>query len=229
MSRLLLVDDDLELSSMLAEYLASEGYEVEAVYDGLAAVKAIKAVNYDAVVLDVMMPELDGFGVLKQVRSYSEVPVLMLTAKGDDVDRIVGLEMGADDYLAKPFNPRELLARIRAILRRRQIEPQNAPDELQIEVGGLLLDKTSRTARANDAEVSLTSTEFNILYLMMQHLGEVVSKARISEEGMGKPLEKYDRSVDMHMSHLRKKLLHDALRLSIATVHGQGYQLVDHV
>ena len=214
---------------MLAEYLSSEGFEVEAVFDGLAALQKVKGQQYDALVLDVMMPELDGFGVLRHIRGYSDVPVLMLTAKGDEVDRIVGLEMGADDYLSKPFNPRELLARVRAVLRRSQLltEP-NAVDE-QLLVSGLKMEMASRAAKAKDQLMDLTSTEFNVLYLLLRQVGHVVSKEMLSQSAMGRPLEKYDRSLDMHVSNLRKKLTQYDLPLSIVTVRGQGYQLVDEV
>lgn len=225
MTRLLIVDDDKELSDMLSEYLGSEGFEIDAVYNGLAAIERVKGHAYDALILDVMMPELDGFGVLRHIRSYSEIPVLMLTAKGDDIDRIVGLEMGADDYLPKPFNPRELLARIKAILRRQS--PAETPDaEPVLFVSGLMMDSSTRVATANGQPVELTSTEFNILYLLLRQLGHVVTKETLSENVMGRALEKYDRSIDMHISNVRKKLSDYRLPLSIKTVRSQGYQLV---
>lgn len=225
MTRLLIVDDDKELSDMLSEYLGSEGFEIDGVYNGLAAIERVKGHAYDALILDVMMPELDGFGVLRHIRSYSEIPVLMLTAKGDDIDRIVGLEMGVDDYLPKPFNPRELLARIKAILRRHS--PVETPDaEPVLSVSGLMMDSSTRVTTANGQPVELTSTEFNILYLLLRQLGHVVTKETLSESVMRRALEKYDRSIDMHISNVRKKLNDYRLPLSIKTVRSQGYQLV---
>jgi two-component system response regulator CpxR len=227
MTRLLIVDDDKELSAMLVEYLSSEGFDIDTAYHGLSAIEKVKRQQYDALILDVMMPELDGFGVLRHIRSYSDVPVLMLTAKGDDVDRIVGLEMGADDYLSKPFNPRELLARVRAVLRR-SIAP-SAPEVLDesLLVAGLEMDMRTRLANANGALMDVTSTEFNLLYLLLRQVGHVVTKEMLSQSAMGRSLEKYDRSIDMHMSNLRKKLSEYGLALSIVTVRGQGYQLVE--
>lgn len=228
MVEILIVDDDPELSGMLAEYLSTEGFQISTAINGMIAIEHIKSIQYDLVILDVMMPELDGFGVLRHVRSYSDVPILMLTAKGDDVDRIVGLEMGADDYLAKPFNPRELLARIKAVLRRSQND--NVADNQQsITVGDLSIDMGARVAKVNDTVLPLTSTELNILHLLACHQGQVVTKEAIAEHGLGRALEKYDRSVDMHMSHLRKKLTPYLLGLAIVTVRGQGYQLVSDV
>ena len=226
MTQLLIVDDDKELSAMLVEYLSSEGFEVEAAYDGLSAIAQVKRQQYDALVLDVMMPELDGFGVLRHIRSYSDVPVLMLTAKGDDVDRIVGLEMGADDYLAKPFNPRELLARLRAVLRRSVMFTESDSMEEAVSVSGLEMDMRTRVANADGLIMEITSTEFNLLYLLLRQVGHVVTKEVLSQSAMGRSLEKYDRSIDMHMSNLRKKLSEYNLALSIVTVRGQGYQLV---
>ena len=227
MTRLLIVDDDKELSAMLVEYLSSEGFDIDTAYHGLSAIEKVKGQQYDALILDVMMPELDGFGVLRHIRSYSDVPVLMLTAKGDDVDRIVGLEMGADDYLSKPFNPRELLARVRAVLRR-SIAP-SAPEVLDesLLVADLEMDMRTRLANANGALMDVTSTEFNLLYLLLRQVGHVVTKEMLSQSAMGRSLEKYDRSIDMHMSNLRKKLSEYGLALSIVTVRGQGYQLVE--
>ena len=176
--------------------------------------------------LDVMMPELDGFGVLRHIRSYFDVPVLMLTAKGDDVDRIVGLEMGADDYLAKPFNPRELLARLRAVLRRSVTLTNSDSIEEAVSVSGLEMDMRTRVATADGRVMEITSTVFNLLYLLLRQVGHVVTKEVLSRSAMGRSLEKYDRSIDMHMSNLRKKLSEYHLALSIVTVRGQGYQLV---
>lgn len=205
MTHILIIDDDTELSSMLGEYLSAEGFSIDYAYDGKQGLHSALSGLYDAVVLDVMMPELDGFEVLRRIRSKSSVPVLMLTAKGDDIDRIVGLEIGADDYLPKPFNPRELLARLRAVLRR--IQDNRQPD-LQTHtqhIGPLQINPSSRTALVRGQVLDLTSTEFNLLHCLVKQAGKIVSKESLSEHGLGRELEKYDRSVDMHMSNLRKK------------------------
>ena len=225
MARLLIIDDDKELSAMLVEYLSSEGFDIEVTYDGLSAIEKVKGQQYDALILDVMMPELDGFGVLRHIRTYSDVPVLMLTAKGDDVDRIVGLEMGADDYLSKPFNPRELLARVRAVLRRSTVSSDSEVLDDALSVAGLEMDSSTRQVKANGQLMDVTSTEFNLLSVLLRQVGHVVTKEVLSQTAMGRSLEKYDRSIDMHMSNLRKKLSEYGLPLSIVTVRGQGYQL----
>jgi two-component system OmpR family response regulator len=227
MTHILIVDDDTELSSMLGEYLAAEGFSIDQAFDGKQGVQKAIAGQYDAVVLDVMMPELDGFEVLRRIRSDSSVPVLMLTAKGDDVDRIVGLEIGADDYIPKPFNPRELLARLNAVLRRTQVSRQHPQKEQVEHIGPLEINPSTRTALARGQTLDLTSTEFNLLYTLVKHAGKVVSKESLSEQGLGRKLEKYDRSIDMHMSNLRKKMALLELDSMLITVRGQGYQLAD--
>jgi DNA-binding response OmpR family regulator len=228
MTRVLLVDDDVELCRMLAEYLAPEGFEARAVHDGEAGARAALEGGYDAVVLDVMLPRLNGLDALRRIRQSSRVPVLMLTAKGDDVDRIVGLEIGADDYLSKPFNPRELVARLRAVLRRVPAASSGASAESGVlRAGELVLQPAQRRAEWRGRELDLTSTEFNLLGVLVRHAGRVVSKAELSEHGLGRPLARYDRSIDMHVSALRYKL--DALpdgRSPIQTVRGVGYQWV---
>lgn len=228
MTRLLLIDDDKELSAMLGEYLAAEGFSIDHAYDGREGVGKALSETYDAIVLDVMMPELDGFEVLRRVRVESSIPVIMLTAKGDDIDRIVGLEIGADDYLPKPFNPRELLARLRAILRR--VAPEHtSPVEQSYNIGPLEINTASRVAMASGHSLDLTSAEFNLLHTLIKQAGNVVSKESLSEHGLGRSLEKYDRSIDMHMSNLRKKLAQHQLEDMIITVRGQGYQLSDGI
>ncbi|MBV1922146.1 MAG: response regulator transcription factor [Pseudomonadales bacterium] len=229
MTRILMVDDDTELSSMLGEYLAAESFNVEHAYDGCQGVNMALNGGYSAIILDVMMPELDGFEVLRRIRAASSVPVLMLTAKGDDIDRIVGLEIGADDYVPKPFNPRELLARLNAVLRRTQA---NTPREVASNtqpliqsIGGLKFNASSRCASVGGLVMDLTSTEFNLLQTLVKHVGTVVTKNSLSEQGMGRKLEKYDRSIDMHMSNLRKKMTERGVGSMIITVRGQGYQL----
>jgi DNA-binding response OmpR family regulator len=226
MNRVLLVDDDTELTEMLGDYLGAEGFEVEAVFDGESGVAAALSGEHDMVVLDIMLPRLSGVEALRQIRQQSQIPVLMLTAKGDDVDRIVGLELGADDYLPKPCNPRELAARLRAILRRSVSSASSGPDE-QLVVGRISLQPGRRVASWDEQRLDLTSTEFNLLETLMRHVGQVVSKAELSSEALGRELERYDRGLDMHVSNLRRKLgtLSDG-RSPIQTVRGVGYQLL---
>ncbi len=226
MTRVLLVDDDVELSAMLREYLGQEGFETAAVYDGAAGVEEALSGHYALVVLDVMLPGLSGVEALRRIRTRSRVPVLMLTARGDDVDRIVGLELGADDYVPKPCSPRELVARLRAILRRAEGgEAQAAAGPLL--AGPLTLWPEKRTAEWDGQPVELTSTEFNLLEVLARNVGRVVAKTELSERGLGRPLARFDRSLDVHVSSLRQKLgrLSDG-RSCIQTVRGVGYQLV---
>lgn len=227
MAQILIVDDDSELSEMLADYLQAEGYTIERVFDGEKGVKTALSGEFDAVVLDVMMPKLDGFEALRQIRSQSAIPVIMLTAKGDDIDRIVGLEIGADDYLPKPFNPRELLARLRAVLRRSQITPATSEQaSSMISIGALEIHPTSRSVFADGQALDLTSTEFNLLQTLVQQPGKVVTKELLSQQALGRLLTRYDRSIDMHMSNLRKKLSEHGQDALIITIRGQGYQMV---
>jgi DNA-binding response OmpR family regulator len=220
-SKILIIDDDVELCEMLAEYLESENFSVDKVHDGAAGTTQAQAKNYDAIVLDVMMPKMDGFSVLRELRPTNTTPVIMLTAKGEDIDRIVGLEMGADDYLPKPCNPRELVARIKAVLRRTQLAPA-IQDE--IKTGELVIMPKSRKAFHADTELPLTSSEYNLLEVLARQVGQVVGKETLSEQALGKKLTAYDRSIDMHMSKLRQKLGDDDQQL-IQTVRGMGYQL----
>ena len=226
MNRVLLVDDDTELTDMLGDYLDAEGFQVQAVFDGESGVAAALSGEHDVVVLDIMLPRLSGVEALRQIRQQSQIPVLMLTAKGDDVDRIVGLELGADDYLPKPCNPRELAARLRAILRRTVSSASSGPDE-QLVVGRIRLQPGRRVASWDQERLDLTSTEFNLLETLMRHAGQVVGKAELSSEALGRELERYDRGLDMHVSNLRRKLgtLADG-RSPIQTVRGVGYQLL---
>jgi DNA-binding response OmpR family regulator len=215
-TQVLLADDDVELSGMLKEYLEREGYAVTAVHDGEAAVRL--APGFQIVVLDVMMPRLDGIEALRRIRSQSRVPVIMLTARGDDVDRIVGLELGADDYVPKPCTPRELAARLRAILRRTQ-----PPAEGPLAVERLVLWPEKRRADGRGRVLELTSTEFNLLEVLMRNAGRVVSKKELSEAGLGRPLARFDRSIDVHLSSIRHKLGEGGAL--IHTVRGVGYHL----
>ena len=222
MPNILLIDDDIELCEMLAEYLESESFSVSMFHDGRSGLNQAKAENYDAIILDVMLPEMDGFSVLKELRHHINTPVLMLTAKGDDVDRIVGLEMGADDYLPKPCNPRELVARLKAILRRTQTAPPKTTDV--IKVNHIEVHPASRKAIYQSEILPLTSSEYNLLEVLAINVGTVVDKKNLSEQALGKKLTEYDRSIDMHLSKLRQKLGDDSQEL-IQTVRGKGYQL----
>jgi two-component system, OmpR family, response regulator len=224
-ARVLLVDDDVELVELLREYLEREGFAVEAAHDGAAGVLAALSVRPDIIVLDVMMPGINGIEALARIRKVSEIPIIMLTARGDDVDRIVGLELGADDYVPKPCTPRELTARIRAILKRASFAtPTVAP---AIAVGALTVWPAQRRAECAGIALDLTSTEFNLLELLARNAGRSVSKADLSQEALGRPLTRFDRSVDVHMSSIRHKLGHlSDGRSRIQTVIRKGYQLI---
>ena len=226
MSRVLLVDDDDTLTELLAEYLTAEGLEVNRMPDGESGVKEIlhSGNSYDVVILDSMMPKMGGLDVLKTVRAQSKIPIIMLTAKGDDIDRIIGLEMGADDYVPKPCQPRELLARINAILRRAQHnngDSNNAANSLS--VSNVTLYPAKRQASIGDTPLELTSTEFNLLEALMRHAGQVVSKETLSLEALDRKLAKFDRSIDVHISSIRHKLGDPSV---IQTVRGLGYLFV---
>jgi two-component system response regulator CpxR len=223
-----LVDDDEPLCRMLDEYLAPEGFVATAVHDGASGLEMAAAGGFDIVILDVMLPGLDGFEVLRRLRATSAVPVLMLTARGDDVDRIVGLEVGADDYLAKPFNPRELVARLRAILRR--ADGPGAPAgtvSADTPAGRLLLDEKSLSARLGDRELALTGAEFRTLQCLAEHAGQIVSRDALTRLALGRRLGAYDRAIDTHISNLRKKLVPASEDTTvIRSVRNAGYLLV---
>jgi two-component system, OmpR family, response regulator len=225
MTAVLLVDDDVELAEMLGDYLVQEGFLVTAVHDGLSGVDEALSGRYAIAVLDVMMPGLSGVEALRRIRAASALPVLMLTAKGDDMDRIVGLELGADDYVPKPCQPRELAARLRAILRR--TAPVAEAPGASIVVGALAVHPAQRRAEWAGADVGLTSTEFNLLEVLARHAGRPVSKGELSEQALGRALSRFDRSIDVHLSSIRHKLgtLPDG-RSCIQTVYRQGYQLI---
>jgi two-component system response regulator CpxR len=218
---ILIADDDTELCELLREYLGQEGFEVRLAFDGEQALAESRRPGLDAMVLDIMMPRMNGIDVLRNLRKESELPVIMLTARGDDLDRIIGLELGADDYLAKPANPRELLARLRAILRRSQSHSTVAT----LEVEDLVLNQTRRELRLDGELKELTSTEFSILQLLLQRSGEVVEKKDLYLAALGREPVAYDRSIDMHVSNLRRKLgpAKDGSE-RIETIRGFGYQ-----
>ena len=207
MNQILLIDDDEELCELVTEYLTVEGFAVEAVHDGENGLKRAASGDYDLVTLDVMLPKMNGFDVLRNLRETSKVPVLMLTARGDDMERIVGLEIGADDYLPKPFNPRELLARIRAILRRvseNDETAQTAGEKFQVE--DVEVAPAARSAKRSGEELGLTAVEFDLLVALLREAGKVVKKEDLSEQVLDRKLSPFDRSLDMHISNLRKKL-----------------------
>jgi two-component system, OmpR family, response regulator CpxR len=216
--RLLIVDDDVELCSLLKEFLERENFDVDCVHNGQAALEAVQPGAYDLVILDVMLPGLDGFEILKRLRSTNRVPVIMLTARGEDVDRIVGLELGADDYLPKPFNPRELIARVKAILRRTEAKAGRA----RVEVNGIALDPGTREVTCDGNPVELTTLEFDILEQLMRNAGRVVSRDSLMESLYNRKATPFDRSIDMHVSHLRRKL--EGGKPVIKTIRGVGYQ-----
>jgi two-component system response regulator CpxR len=225
--RVLVVDDDVELCELVAEYLHPEGFEVEVVHDGEQGVERALSGEHALVVLDVMLPGVSGFEALRRVRAKSLTPVLMLTARGDDVDRIVGLELGADDYLPKPFNPRELVARIRAILRRTKPESKEvtvAPTRERISVGDVELDTGTRVVRRAGEVIELTAVEFNLLEVLLRAAGRVVTREELAKAVLGRDLAPFDRSIDVHVSNLRKKLGHHAGEVErIKSVRGVGY------
>ncbi len=223
-SSILLIDDDRELGQMLRDYLNMESLAVHVCGSGEAGLQELKTRDFDLVILDIMLPGINGLDVLKTLRATNTVPVIMLTARGDDVDRIIGLEFGADDYLAKPFNPRELVARIKAILRRAQPPP---PTESNLAMGSISMDTTTRTAFVNGEALALTGTEFELLRCLLQTPGDVVSKQRLSESALGRRLLPYDRSIDTHISNLRKKLEKaGGIDETIMNQRGVGYLLI---
>lgn len=222
-SRLLLVDDDVELTELLRAVLVREGFDLEVVHDGAAGLARARAGEHQMAILDLMLPGMNGLDVLRALRTSSRLPVLVLTARGDDIDRIVGLELGADDYLAKPFNARELVARIRAILRR--AEPATNSDVLCVD--DVTLHLGARLVRRAGDEVPLTSVEFALLELLLRHAGRLVERHVIAEQVLGRRLSPFERSIDVHVSNLRRKLGPGRSgRDRIQTVRGSGYVYV---
>ncbi len=219
--RILIIDDDARLSAMVADYLAGAGFTVERRLTALDGLDAAARGTPDAVILDLMLPDLDGFEVCRRLRAGSDVPILMLTARGEDTDRIVGLELGADDYLAKPFNPRELLARIRAILRRRT-GPRT--DENALRFGRLTIDRGARAVRVDGEPKALTSYQFDLLVALAEHAGRVLNRDRLLDLVKGEELEAFDRSIDVHVSRIRAAIEDDPKHpRRIITVRGSGY------
>jgi DNA-binding response OmpR family regulator len=222
----LLVDDDRELCQMLTEYLEAEHFDVKSVHDGGDALAELKVNDFEILILDVMLPSVGGFDVLRKLGASYETPILMLTARGDDVDRIVGLELGADDYLSKPFNPRELVARIRAILRRATSRAARAGQPDEFNVGPISLNSGMHQVRVADVPVTLTGAEFRVLELLMRSAGQVISREAMTEQALGRKLVPYDRSIDTHISNLRRKLdLEAGKNPEIKNVRGSGYML----
>jgi two-component system, OmpR family, response regulator CpxR len=205
MNQILLIDDDEELCELVSEFLTGDGFEVEAVHDGAEGLEKAVSGNFDLAILDVMLPKMNGFDVLRNLREKSRLPVLMLTARGDDAERIVGLEIGADDYLPKPFNPRELVARIRAILRRISENGERIAGE-RIEVEDVEVSIAARSAKRGGEDLNLTAVEFDLLAALLREAGKVVKKEDLSETVLDRKLSPFDRSLDMHISNLRKKL-----------------------
>ena len=218
----LLVDDDREFSRLLREYIEQYEFTVSTAHDGVDGLGRARELDPDIVVLDIMMPEKDGISMLRELREQSNVPVIMLTARGDDVDRIVGLELGADDYLAKPCNPRELVARLRALLRRHATDKNPA----LVSHGDLVLDPGTREASLDNSPLSLTSTEFSLLQCLLENIGRVMNKADLYQAVLGRSPARYDRTVDMHISNLRRKLgPWPNSKDRFETIRGVGYQL----
>ena len=229
--KVLLVDDDAKLRKLLREYLEGYGFHILTLADGLSVAKTIREESPDMIILDIMLPKRDGLEVLKEIRMEFSVPVIMLTAKGEDADRIVGLELGADDYLPKPFNPRELLARIKAVLRRlpdRDRSNARRDENMLIEAGGLILNKAKQTLLIEDKEVELSSTEYKLLEALMENPNRVMSRDQLMNLARGRDFMAFDRSIDVHISKLRAKLEPDPRSPQrIKTVWGTGYMFVD--
>ena len=217
--RILIIDDDERLCGMLQQYLGNAGYQVESQHTARDGIYALKHKEFDALVLDLMLPDGDGLDICRDIRGFSQIPILMLTARGDTMDRILGLEMGADDYLPKPFEPRELLARLKAILRR----GQNSNNDL-LHFGRLEIDQNSRTVRVEGKVCDMTSYQFDLLVALAEHPGRVMSREQLLDAVKGEPLEAFDRSIDVHISRIRAAIEDDPKQPSrIITLRGAGY------
>ncbi|MDQ0512090.1 response regulator transcription factor [Ancylobacter amanitiformis] len=226
MTKVLLIDDDVDLTTLLQEYLTEEGFEVTATEDGRAAIALAVANTVDIIVLDIMMPHMNGIDVLQRIRRLSAIPILMLTAKGDDVDRIAGLNLGADDYVSKPCSPGELAARLKAILRRSGSAVAGAVPDL-LRAGNLVMHPGTRAAEWRGKPLDLTGTEFSLLEVLARQAGQLVSKQDISKHAFGRPLMPFDRRIDVHLSSIRQKLgMREDGQSWIQSVRGHGYQLL---
>ncbi len=224
-ARLLIVDDDKELCDLLEDFLRLEGFDTLAIHDGAQAAQWCGENTVDVIILDIMLPGMQGLDVLRKLREQGNTPVLMLTARGEDTDRIVGLEMGADDYLPKPCNPRELAARLRAILRRTEAAISETDESGELQAGELWLSRVERKTRFAGSDLALTSAEFNLLLCLLENAGEAVNKETLCHRALGRPLSAYDRSVDVHISKLRRKLADLGGDELIVNIRGVGYQL----
>lgn len=226
MSKVLIIDDDVELAELFQDYLQQEQFTVDTCFTGMEGLDAALGGDYDLVILDMMLPDIKGTDILLKIRQQSLIPVLMFTAKGDDIDRIIGLESGADDYVPKPCTPRELVARIRAILRRTELTTDRN-NKHQLTAGPLSIHTETRQAFWFEQALDLTSTEFNLLEVLARQAGQVVTKQELSQQALGRPLARFDRSIDVHMSSIRQKLGKQADgHHYIQTIRGQGYQLI---
>lgn len=225
MANILLIDDDVDLGSMLREYLARDGMQLTTAEDGEEGLDVASNGDFDLILLDIMLPKIDGLQLLKKLRQREiNTSVLMLTARGDDVDRVVGLELGADDYLAKPFYPRELVARIKALLRRSRTS-KTVPTEEKLHFAGFVMDSAAAEVNCDQQSLVLTPTEFDILRCLLTHHGQLVTKESLSNLALGRQLGPFDRSLDVHISNIRKKLPNRPER--IQTVRGRGYRVAE--
>lgn len=227
--KILLVDDDAQLCQLLSEFLNGAGFDTEYILDGQEAIDRIhNGDRYDAIVLDIMMPVVSGFDVLKAVRADHDIPIIMLTGRGDDIDRILGLEMGADDYLGKPCNPRELSARLNAVLRRSQkLESTTETTVAPVTYDGLTLNTATLEVLVFGERAEFTHAEFRVLQLLLQNIGQTLTKEHLTQEVLQRKLTSYDRSIDVHISRVRQKLLqYPSLNISIKSIRGIGYQMV---
>lgn len=227
MKHILIVDDDTELCELLQEFFSAEKLCSECAHEGSSALEIIKSGEFDLVILDIMLPGMNGLDILKEVRRFSKIPVIMLTAKGDEIDRILGLELGADDYLPKPFSPRELVARIRAVFRRLEMTASTEKENHRIELNNVILDSSTKTASKSGQMLTLTEVEFSILEQLMRSAGTVVERQDLAFKVLGRRLTYEDRSLDVHMSNLRKKLGNNQNGTEIIkTIRGIGYLYV---
>jgi len=224
--KILLVEDDQELGQMLSQYLAGEGMNTDVITHGKRAIEVINQTHYDAMILDIMLPDISGIDVLRQVRQHHRLPIIMLTAKGENIDRVIGLEMGADDYMPKPCYPRELVARLRSVMRRFEEIPVVANDNQPLVLKELVLNPAMRSVTWQQQAIELTASEFNLLELLLVAGDRVVSKDELSEKALGRTREAYDRSVDVHISNIRQKIAKTTQdQIFIETVRSIGYKI----